>query len=159
MALTIADSKAVFSRKLKEYGLLDKQDAFTAAGFTTHAELAYAFNFVPGQSNDDNFQALCDTVLGPVTADNTQIRKPALRRLHFESYTIAIKHIQQLADKPEDEVRPAKIPVPEREARFKEFKRKYSGLNIENELEPSNTLIDKIHTMRTAGLGPEYIAN
>ena len=118
MALTIADSKAVFQRKLKEFGLDHKKKEFEDAGYTTHAELAYAFNFVPGSSDDSGFQGLCDQLLGAVTATNTQVKKPALRRLHFESYTIAIHHVQQQLSKPDDEHRPAKIPAPERAARF-----------------------------------------
>ena len=151
MSLTIADSKAVFQRKLKEFGLDHKKKEFEDAGYTTHAELAYAFNYVPGSSDDSGFQGLCNQLLGAVTATNTQVKKPALRRLHFESYTIAIHHVQQQLSKPDDEHRPAKIPAPERAARFEAIKAKYVGVNFDGEFEPSNTLIDKVHAMRSAG--------
>ena len=96
MALSQANSTAVFERVLKEMGLFDKKKAFTELGFTTHAELAYAFHFNPSSSDDKLFQELlADPILGVVTATNTQLRKPALRRLHFESYTIAIQDIQK----------------------------------------------------------------
>ena len=115
MALSQANSQAVFERALKEMGLLDKKKAFADLGFTTHAELAYAFHFNPSASDDSLFQTiLADPILGAVTATNKQLKKPALRRLHFESYTIAIQDIQNKTTKTEDEIRPAKLPVPER---------------------------------------------
>ena len=152
MALSQANSVAVFERALKEVGLLDKKKAFADLGFTTHAELAYAFHFNPSSSDDTLFQTLlADPILGVVMDTNKQLKKPALRRLHFESYTIAIQDIQNKTTKTEDEIRPAKLPVPERAVRMKTFKAKHEGISFEGELEPSNTLIDKIHTIRVSG--------
>ena len=154
MALTIVDSKATFERKLKELGLHNFKEKFDDAGFTTFGELAFAFNFVPDKSDDSLFQTvLCDAILGQVSATNTQPKKPALRRLHFEAYTVAMQDIQQRMLKAEDEIRPAKLPVDERNVRTKEVQKKYTGIVMENELEPSFGLIDKIHTIRVSGLG------
>ena len=154
MALSIVDSKPVFERKLKDLGLHGFKQEFDNAGFTTHGELAFAFNFVPDKSDDTQFQTiLCDRILGPVSQTNDQAKKPALRRLHFESYTIAMQDIQQRTLKSEDEIRPAKLPVEERAVRIAGVKGKYGGITIEGELEPSNSLIDKIHTIRVSGWG------
>ena len=84
---------------------------------------------------------MCDELLGVSTPTNTQVKKPALRRLRFESYTIAIHHVQQQLSKPDDEHRPAKIPARERAARYEAIKAKYVGVDFEGEFEPSNTLI------------------
>ena len=120
----------------------------------TYGELAFAFNFVPDKSDDSLFQSvLCGPILGPVTALNTQPKKPALRRLHFEAYTVAMQDIQQRTQKAEADIRPAKLPVDERNVRTKEVQKKYGGITMENELEPSFGLIDKIHTIRVSGLG------
>ena len=154
MALTIVDSKAVFERKLKELGLDSFKPQFDAAGFTTHGELAFAFNFSPDKADEAQFQSvLCDAIFGPVTPTNTQPKKPALRRLHFISYTIAMQDIQQQTMKAEDEIRPAKLPVDERAVRIKAMKVKYGGITMEGELDPSISLIDKIHTIRVSGGG------
>ena len=158
MALSQANSKAVFERALKEMGLLDQKQVFEDLGYTTHAELAYAFHFNPSASDDTQFQTvLADPILGAVSDTNKQLKKPALRRLHFESYTIAMADIQAKTTKTEDEVRPAKLPVPERAVRMKTFKASHQGISFEGELEPSNVLIDKIHTMRVSGWGYQII--
>ena len=58
---------------------------------------------------------------------------------------------QNLTAKAEDEVKPAKLPTPERSARLEVMKQKYLGIKIEGELEPSCALIDKLHTMKVSG--------
>ena len=151
MSLSIADSKAVFQRRVREVGLGDKLETIKKLGFETHSDLGFAFNFTPGGSEEAFQVTLVDPILGEKTDTNTQAKKPALRKLHFESYTIAMQDVQNRTVKTDEETRPSKLPVPEREARMAELQEQITGIKFEGELEPSYTLIDKFHTMRVAG--------
>ena len=94
MSLSIADSKAVLQRRVKEVGLGDKLETIKKLGFETHSDLGFAFNFTPGGSEEAFQVTLVEPILGAKTDTNTQAKKPALRKLHFESYTIAMQDVQ-----------------------------------------------------------------
>ena len=148
MSLSVVNSKAVFLKALKDIGLEVHADRMEEMGYTTYGELAYAFNFSPGNPSDEAFD---NALVIPLFGTATSTKKNLLRRLHFESYTVAMHACQNLTSKAEDEVKPAKLPTPERTARMEVLKGKYPGIQIEGELDPSFALIDKLHTMKVSG--------
>jgi hypothetical protein len=112
------------------------------------AEFAFSANYVPGKPDESAF--INDIVL-PLTGDINSNRKPALRRFFFECYTNAAADINRRASRSEDDEKPKKIPVTEREDRFQKLKERLTGLTLRNELEPSTMLIDKFVEMEEVG--------
>ena len=72
---------------------------------------------------------------------------PPLRRLFFESFTVAAAALKQQVEGPTEE--PRKIPAIERVARWESLKAKFPGLDWESdqELEPAHSLVDLCFSM------------
>ena len=70
-----------------------------------------------------------------------------LRRLFFESFTVAAAALKQQVERPSDE--PRKMPAVERSARWDALRLKFPGLDWESdsELEPAHSLVDLCFSM------------
>ncbi len=87
------DSEAVLLARMAELGLEGLSEAMHARGWKTTASFAFA---VPPSQQPDDAQFRNDVILRLV-ADMDDPRVPALRRLHFESYTIAVVEMRRPA--------------------------------------------------------------
>ena len=109
---------------------------------------AFSCSFAPGRADDSAF---VNEVVIPLLGDPGHKLKPQLRRLSFEAYTQATLDVQRRSS-PGDEVdKPKKLPAPEQLSRLKAIKARLTRLTIEEELEPSHTLVDKFSTMYEEG--------
>lgn len=69
-----------------------------------------------------------------------------MRRLFFESYSLAAADMQLRVERKDDRI-PSKLANAERSARYEDQRRRLSGVDISGELEPSNSLIDIVYNM------------
>lgn len=143
------DSRADFSARAKEIGVSDAElRNLEALGVDSFGKLAFASNFIPGQSDETSLLRLAKDITGvdPVPVD----RLPLIRRLVFESYTLAAADLRMRLDRKDDD-QPRKLAQAERSARYAEQAKRLKGLSMTGELEPSNSLIDLVYNMAEEG--------
>ena len=81
------DSKAVFHLRVKELNLDDLWDTFERLGWSTHGNFGFASTYLPGSGMDDSL--FLTTIYDKMFDSRDDHRESALRRLHFESYTMS----------------------------------------------------------------------
>ena len=143
------DSVAVFAKRVQELKLGSFYNALVAAGFDTMGAFAFSCSFAPGQSDDTSF---INEVVVPILGDPAHILKPQARRLFFEAYTLAALDVQRRSSSSDDQEKPRKLPAPERMSRLRTIKARLVGLTIADELEPSDSLIDKFNGQKEDGV-------
>eukprot|EP00434_Breviolum_minutum_P009828 symbB.v1.2.008656.t1/scaffold540.1/size189765/21 len=104
-------------------------------------KLAFSTNYTPGHSS---LRALAAQIVqvDPCPAN----RLPIVRRLLFESYSLAAADMQLRVERKDDSI-PRKLANAERSARYEDQRRRLSGVDISGELEPWNSLIDIVYHM------------
>ena len=143
------DSKVVFSSRVTALGLADLLPGLIQNGWDSMGAFAFSSNYAPGQADDTKF---IQDVVVKLTGEEDSVKKPALRRLHFESFSLVAADMAARSSRIDEDEKPRKLPGVEREARLEIFRAKVSGiLEIEGELEPSSILIDKAHHMMDTG--------
>ena len=86
------DSEAVFNERMVALGLQEHTEKFHKLGWKTYGSLAFATSFVPGRTEDERFlKDIVEAGLG----DSDHHHKGALRRLFFESYTLAAADLKR----------------------------------------------------------------
>ena len=115
-----------------------QRDALVAAGHCTMAKYAFCCNYAPGGRDEQPFLDMVVSVLG---APPTAAVLGLFRRLHFEAFTLAAADLRQRVDRVEDS-QPRKLAAPERSFRYTAQALRLTGLNLTNELEPSDALVD-----------------
>ena len=130
-------------------GLGDLWDAFEFRGWNTVGNFAFAAaaNFAGGPQDQEVVKR---DILIPLFGETPDHRIPPVRRLHFECYTEAVGDLQRRSTKTTDEDKPRIMPPAERDARLTALKLSLSGVEIEGDLEPSDTLVDKYSHMHEA---------
>ena len=116
-------------------------DDLSDRGWGTFAGFAYSSAYQPSQSDETPFLA---GVLTPLLGGDPTVdpRTPALRRLLYESWTLVTSDLRRRVEQtPED--RPRRLPLQERHARMERLRKKLTGVRIQDDLEPSNALIDE----------------
>ena len=113
-------------------------------GWDSFATLAFARNHVPGQTDDSAFLSLCELVFD--STPPPQDRVPLMRRLYFESYTLAAADMRRRVDGGADDV-VKRLPPPERAARYEDQKRRLIGVDLTGELDVSHQLLDLVVAM------------
>jgi hypothetical protein len=134
------DSQAVFEERVNALGLREHLEKFRELGWTTYGSLAFATSFVPGQAEDERF--LVDIVEAGL-GSRTHNHKGALRRLFFESYTLAAADLKRKVEVTTDDA-PRKIPAAERQERRERVANRLVGVTLRGELDVSNRLLDLI---------------
>ncbi|CAE7352777.1 unnamed protein product, partial [Symbiodinium microadriaticum] len=134
------ESKAAFHARAKEIGLNDAEIAVLASeSHDTFGTFAFACNYVPGQADESALLELAARITSTDPAPAGRI--PFIRRLVFESYTMAASDLRSRVERKDDDA-PRKLAVAERAARHGEQVGRLKGLTLRGELEPSNALID-----------------
>jgi len=122
--------------------------AILAKGWNTLATFAYSCSYVPGQSSDDSF--VKEVLEKVIVAHESSPDSPKLRRLFFESHTLAIQDLRRRSERTESDP-VLKLPIEERNVRMTRLRAKYVGFEIEGIHEPSHALVDAIAAMLETG--------
>ena len=139
------DSSADFLDRARKLGANDEElRNLQALGYDTFGKLAFATSYTPGQQDETALKQLAAEITGsdpPLAA-----RLPIVRRLFFESYTLAAADMQMRVERKDDSA-PRKLANAERSARYDDQRKCLSGIDMTGELEPSNALIDLVYNM------------
>ena len=133
------DSSAVFQQRLVQLGLDAFKVQFTNEGWTTMGEFAFSAAFSPGNADETVFNA---QVVAKVLGDSGHVKRVAVKRLFYESYTMMVSEMKHKVERTDGEP-PRKLPAPEREARRLSQQDQLSGLEIKGPLECSDALVIK----------------
>ena len=89
------DSSAVFFERVNILGLGPYTAAFKTATWTTLSKFAFSSSFIPQVSSDETvfLKEVAEPILGHMKQD-----LPALRRLHFEAYTLAAADMRRTSE-------------------------------------------------------------
>ncbi len=143
------DSPAVFRQRTEELGLGEFLERLTELGWATHGNFSFAVASGPGGAVDD--ERFVKTVVRPVFRLDADAELPpataALRRLFFESHTLAVSELRSRTERTDGDA-PRKVPQAERETRKEKLRSRLGiALVMEGDLEPSNALIDRFVQM------------
>ena len=140
------ESEAAFRARATEIGLPDDAiDRLKDGGVRSFGAYAFITSYQPGQADEAPLiTALTDTMgRAPTNAETI-----ALRRLFFESSTLAVNEFKQRSERDET-AEPSKMPIAERNARLEDQKKRLPGLHFSPETEPSHKLVDTVCQMAT----------
>ena len=141
------DSEAVFVERALELGLLQSElDVVKAAGWLSYARFAFSCHYSPGQADDQPFLRMASRVTGVGALEPPENRLPVIRRLFWESFTLAAAEMKARVERREDDA-PRRLAAPERTARHIEQQNRLAGIRIEGEREPAFGLIDRLVQM------------
>ena len=121
-------------------GISSLQEKFSEKGWDTMGTYAFASGYIPGVTDDsklveDVFEKIFDS-----PEDRPKMRPP-VRRLFFEAFTLSAAEMKRRVER-SDEDMPRKVPNIEREARKEALEKRLVGLQLDGELECSDSLID-----------------
>lgn len=137
---SIIDSNAVLVQRAVAIGISSLHaTALTLSGFDTFAKFAFSCNYAPNAPDE---QPLVDRVTAIIGAAPTPTELGGFRRLFFEAYTLSANDLRQRVDRVEDS-QPRKLAAPDRAFRYESQVQRLRGLNLTNELEPSDALVDR----------------
>ena len=136
------DSKAAFQGRLNEVGLTSVAARFAELGWSTHAGFAFATSYTPGGDEATFVDEIFVRLTVNVAPDDRDMLKPPIRRLFFESYTLAATDLKRRIESSNDDA-PRKVPNLEREERREKLAARLIGVDMDSEeLNCSNALID-----------------
>ncbi|CAE7029855.1 unnamed protein product [Symbiodinium sp. CCMP2592] len=139
--MAVVDSEAVFEARCAKVGLSSATiAALKGKGWGTFANFAFSTSFIPGQGEDSVF--VRDVVVA-VLGSSDHASAAALRRLHFESYTLTAAELKRQTEATESDV-PRKLPPAEIASRIEALQRKVLPLLIEDSLEPSHSVVNLV---------------
>ncbi len=139
------DSTAAFRERLSQLGLDAIWGDFEARGWSTMGSFAFATGFTSNAADDERWvQAVLVPLLGAEAAVHP--KAAAIRRLYFECYTVAAADLKRRVTRTDDD-QPVRMPTAERQSRRDSTAARLSNLDIEEDMEPSNALIDLCATM------------
>ncbi|CAL1162136.1 unnamed protein product [Cladocopium goreaui] len=122
------DSTADFLDRAAKLGANQQElQNLQALGYDTFGKLAFATSYTPGQQDDTLLKHLAAEVTGqdpPPAA-----RLPIVRRLFFESYTLAAADMQMRLERKDDAV-PRLLANAERSSRYEDQKKRLSGIDM-----------------------------
>ena len=140
-AMSVLDSKAAFSERLKQLGVEDElRVELQTKGFETYGSLAFAVSTTPQQVTD----TILDAWLSKVTArELSPYQTSCIRRLVVESHALALNDLQRKVDQPSDpQLTARKLPMAERQMRQAEQETRLEGIIFSPEVTPSHSLVD-----------------
>ena len=148
--MSMLDSLPVFESRLQSAGLEDVHiRGLVSAKIDSLAKLAFMTSCQPGVGDDKELLDAIGAILKFSSGDPMPATVSAsIRRVWYEAHSVAMAEMKQRVERGEDSM-PKKLPLPERETRRKDQQTRLGpGISIEGPLEPSNSLIDFIFTMR-----------
>ena len=147
--LQMLDSEADFQARAKDVGLSQTEvDNLKRIGYATFAKLAFSSSYVPGQADEGPLKMLAAEVTGIDPCP--PVRLALVRRLVFESYTLAAADLRMKISRTSDDA-PRKLATAERASRYADQVARLPGIEMSGEQEPSHSLIDAIYHMSEEG--------
>eukprot|EP00438_Fugacium_kawagutii_P020043 Skav228255 [mRNA] locus=scaffold1171:24529:25719:+ [translate_table: standard] len=141
---TAIDSEADFRARGAQIGVTTAVlDLLKAGGVSSYGSFAFITPYQPGQPDETPLITALSRVMGRAPTNQEQI---GLRRLFFESVTLAINDLKQRQDR-DDAAEPTRLPVAERNARLADQKTRLAGVHFSSETEPSHKLVDTVNQM------------
>ena len=108
--MSLVDSAPVFKARCLSIGLAETViDSLHDKGWDTHATFAFSCSYIPGSGDD---AAFVTKVIEPLLGSADHADGAKLRRLHFESYTLAAAEMKRKVESAEGQP-PAKLPPTE----------------------------------------------
>ena len=138
------DSTASFKARALEMGMSEAlYNLLKDNGVSTYGAFAFICPYTPGQGDETVLMDATEAVIRRVL---TAAEKIVVRRLFFESHTMALADLKQRFER-EDTAEPTRLPMPERIARLEAQKVRLPGLHYSSETEPSHKLVDTVFQM------------
>ena len=135
--MTTLDSKAAFSERMEELGLMPHLDNFKRAKWFTFANLAFS---APQAGNEETF---IKKVLIPGLGAADHEDEHLLRRLFFEAFNMAAADLRRRSESTTEDG-PRVMPAAERRERFTRVETRLKpGIKMRGELEVSYKLIER----------------
>lgn len=139
------DSSAVFESRAEQIGVLpDELRHIKEANVNTFGKFAFAANYTPGQADEQPLMLLISRVCDADPPPSERV--PLVRRLFYESYTLANADLRSRIEQREGDP-PRCLAQAERASRYADQVARLSGLDLTGELEPSHGLIDVVFQM------------
>ena len=110
-----------------------------SANLDTFGKFAFACQYQPGNPDETAFVELIKRV---IKRDPDMSELSVLRRLYFESHTLALSDMKSRIERTDEDV-PKRLPAPERQARRSKQIADYPGLDIQGDVEPAHQLVDR----------------
>ena len=142
------DSSATFAARVRDLGLGSVLERFTELGWTTLGALAFSAG-TPGAPSSE--AAFDERVVMPLVGNTGGPQAALIRRLYFESTTLAAADMRRRVDRVDDDSVP-QLPTEEREARRSRLQARLVGIDIAGDLDPSPSLVHVVHTMSVSGV-------
>ena len=141
MASSTLDSSAAFEERARAFGIESWViTKFKERNLNTFGRFAFSFAFNPQSQNDRPFVEFCESM-----AESTlgQDQLAALRRLFFESHTLALADVRiRVESSPDPASTSRKLPTAERLARQTAQQSRLGGLIFNPDTIPANQLVD-----------------
>ena len=155
MASATLDSKAAFEQRARQVGVEEVVlTALKAAGFDTFGSLAFAVPHSPTRQDEEVFVAFLKRVNGG--ADPTQIQVACMRRLFYESHTLALSDLKQRVESgPDPAQQTRRLPTAERVARQNEQETRLAGIVFSLEVMPSHRFVEMAESGILAYISPD----
>ena len=139
--MSLVESTAALRARATAIGLPDAAiQAMADKGWGTMGSFACSCSTPPGSAAEKFIEEVATPLLG--RADSPHVA--ALRRLWYESFTLAAAELRTRIERKGDEA-PRKMAWAEREARFKALEAALPGLQLREELEPAHRLTDQFY--------------
>ena len=145
------DSEAAFTDRAKQVGLESGVvDKIREKRFATFGKFAFGFSYSPSSADETPLREFMTKLLDEEPSSD---QMSSLRRLFFESHTMALTDVGQRAESnPDPGVPTRKLPTAERIARQKAQEGRLGGLVFNPTTIPSNHLVDLFVDMIETGI-------
>lgn len=133
------DSEVAFRSRAEAVGVPKAYvDALCTKGVNKFSAFAFVSSYQPNAPDETPFIKSLQSYVGEDPANHL----PALRRLFWESHTLAVQDMRDRFEaRPSQE--PKKLSMPDRVDRLKRLKLALPGLTIDTVIEPSHDLVDR----------------
>ena len=151
MASSTLESQAAFVARARDIGVeVASIQRLVDAGFGSYGRFAFAVPYAPQHPDDRPFQ---DFLQGLLRAAPTESQLSALRRLFFESHTMALADVRaRVESSPDQSLTARKLPTAERLARQTTQQGRLTGIIFTPDTTPANHLVDAFVDMVETGL-------
>ena len=145
------DSEAAFTERAEQIGLERwVVDKIKEKKFATFGRLAFGFAYAPQSADETPLRNFLTNLLDEAPSDD---QMASLRRLFFESHTMALTDVRQRAETNPDPSAPTRrLPTAERVARQAAQEKRLGGLVFNPSTIPSNHLVDLFAEMVETGI-------
>jgi hypothetical protein len=145
--MTSLDSAAVFEARALDIGLSEAElKVLHTKGWDTFGRLAFSCGFVPGGSDETPLLRLASIITECGAQQPDDSRLAIIRRLFFESYTLAAADLKNRIERTDDDL-PRRLANPERFRRHSDQVQRLNGLSLTGEMEIAHALVDKVVQM------------